>query len=298
MTQTPCGCSSSYQTASGYGSASSTNNAAFWTLITLAILVGLLFIGGIIWCACEYNKKKSIEIDINARRRNNRRTCGTAFGDSASAADDIPMGNDTVFNDENHIAALDENGNVIIKDVPPEYAESNNNNNNMVQNAIDNTVEGAQDAWNSTKNFFQTPFASDDSYYGESQAKCFDGSSDWRNDGGSYAHNLNVNHLMPASWRNSQPCTSLNDTDTTQWAAYSPSKQAFDSYITSAGSARLSVNTRSALSRQTGVKNMLLDMRSPAPVPLGSNAVIFNDSDLRQSLVYDATGLYPQLTFC
>src|SRR5690606_33232005 len=123
-----------------------------------------------------------------------------------------------------------------------------------IQNAIDGAVDGVMDAWNETVNFFHGgknkqqqgdssipmaapsgnhrsspgPFASPDSYYGESQAKCFDGSSEWRNDGGSYAHNLNVNNLMPASWRNTQPCTALNDTDTTEWAAYAPSKQAFD----------------------------------------------------------------------
>lgn len=123
---------------------------------------------------------------------------------------------------------------------------------------------------------------------------------DWAADNSSYANNLNVNHLMPASWRNEKPCTALNDTDTTEWAAYAPSKQAFDSYITTAGSARLSVNTRSAISRQTGMPNPLLDLRGGGgpPVPIGSNAMTFNDSDARQSIMYDATGIYPELNWC
>jgi hypothetical protein len=309
MAQTPCGCSlgsTSYQ--AGMMSNNGGSNAAFWTLIILAVLVGCLFIGGIIWCACQYNKKKTLEIDINRGRG----TCGgrrtAAFGDSASAASEFPMGSDDVTNHENHEAMVDANGNVIVQ----EFADGTGDNNGILQDM----AEGANDAWNNTKNFFNQSFGAeggeegpmmrmqqrmqqDDSasYYGESQAKCFDG-SDWRNDGGTYSHNLNVNNLMPASWRNSMPCTSLNDTDTTQWSAYAPSKQAFDNYITSAGSSRLAVNTRSALSRQTGLINPLLNLRGTPPIPLGSNAFIFNDTDQRQSLIFDSVGSYPELTWC
>lgn len=299
MTQTPCGCSSSFQSG-----ASNSGTAAFWTLIVLAVLVGLLFIGGITWCACQYNKKNK---SSHCARRN------AAFGDSM--ADEFPMNDDNMINNENNEAMLDENGNVIVQPMMmPEYAEGDGNGSNS--NVLHDMADSATDAWNNTMNFLTNktsdmdmkkfPYAEHEnpqqvqrqaSYYGESQDKCFDG-SDWRNDGGSYAHNLNVNNLMPASWRNSEPCSSLNDTDTSQWAAFSPSKQAFDSYITSAGSARLSVNTRSALARQTGLPNLLKDMHSSPPLPLGSNAMTFNDSDLRQSLIFDATSQYPELTWC
>lgn len=118
---------------------------------------------------------------------------------------------------------------------------------------------------------------------------------------GGYNGTLNVNNLMPASWRSAEPCSALTDTDTTQWSSYAPSKQGFDNYITTAGSARLAVNTRTAMSRQTGLPNMLKDSLQGGggpPVPMGSNAMTFNDSDLRQSLLYDATGVYPSLTWC
>lgn len=114
-----------------------------------------------------------------------------------------------------------------------------------------------------------------------------------------HGFNLNVNHLMPASWRGEQNC-GVESEDSTQWAAYAPSKAAFDSYITTAGSARLGVNTRTAQSRQTGLPNILGDAvrGGSGAVPIGADAVLFNDSDFRQSLVYNSTGMYPELTWC
>ncbi len=122
-------------------------------------------------------------------------------------------------------------------------------------------------------------------------------------------YNLNVESLMPASWRSgsanastSSPssCGSESD-DSAQWAAYAPSKAAFDSYITTAGSARLGVNTRTAKARNTGLPNLLRDAvagGSSGPVPIGADAVLFNDSDFRQTLVYNSTGKFPDLTWC
>ena len=115
-----------------------------------------------------------------------------------------------------------------------------------------------------------------------------------------YGYNLNVNHLMPASWRGPSEC-GVEDTDSTQWAAYAPSKAAFDSYITTAGSSRLAVNTRTAQARQTGLPNLLKDMVQGSggpPVPIGANAVTFNDSDFRQTLVYNSVGSFPEMTWC
>lgn len=116
-------------------------------------------------------------------------------------------------------------------------------------------------------------------------------------------YNLNVENLMPASWRkgaSSSKCAGESD-DSAQWAAYAPSKAAFDSYITTAGSARLGVNTRTAKARNTGLPNLLRDAvagGSSGPVPIGADAVLFNDSDFRQTLVYNSTGKFPDLTWC
>jgi len=122
------------------------------------------------------------------------------------------------------------------------------------------------------------------------------------NAGDQYGYSLDVNHLMPASWRGNEACGS-ESVDETQWAAYAPSKAAFDSYITTAGSARLGVNTRNPQSRKIGLPNLVADaVRScgtgGAPVPIGAENVLFNDSDMRQSAVYEASGKYPVMTWC
>lgn len=119
------------------------------------------------------------------------------------------------------------------------------------------------------------------------------------NSGGScnaqnWGYHLNVDHLMPASWRGPQQC-GVESEDTAEWAKYAPSKEAFDRYITAAGSARLSVNTRSPSARQIGIPNLL---RGSPPMPLGTSESQFLDSDMRQSLIYSATGQFPTSTNC
>jgi len=104
---------------------------------------------------------------------------------------------------------------------------------------------------------------------------------------------LSVNSLMPASWRGGpQASTEL---DGSQWAKYAPSKGAFDRYITAQGSARLTLTTRSPLSRQIGVS----DLTRPAPpMPLAADNIVFNDSSFRQDLVFNQMGRYPNSTTC
>ncbi len=105
---------------------------------------------------------------------------------------------------------------------------------------------------------------------------------------------LNVAPLMPASWRKDPGCGDLSE-DEAQWARYAPSAGAFDRYITAAGSARLSLNTRSPLARITGTPNLL---RQAPKVPIGAFQSEFLDSDFRQSLMFNATGNYPMSTNC
>lgn len=110
---------------------------------------------------------------------------------------------------------------------------------------------------------------------------------------GAQGYEMNVDSLMPASWKG-QAC-SLTSQDQSQWAKYAPSKEAFDAAVTAEGSARLSANTRSPAGRQIGVRNLLLP--SP-PLPLSTGQVTFNDSGRRQDVVYQSTGFYPQSTAC
>ncbi len=109
-----------------------------------------------------------------------------------------------------------------------------------------------------------------------------------------YGPTMNVDKLMPASWRKGPGCGQLSE-DEAQWARYAPSPGAFDRYITAAGSARLSLNTRSPLARITGTPNLL---RQAPKVPIGAFQSEFLDSDWRQSLIFNATGNYPESISC
>lgn len=109
-----------------------------------------------------------------------------------------------------------------------------------------------------------------------------------------YGPSMNVDKLMPASWRKGPGCGELSE-DEAQWARYAPSQGAFDRYITAAGSARLSLNTRSPLARITGTPNLL---RQAPKVPIGAFESDFLDSDWRQSLIFNATGNYPESISC
>lgn len=108
---------------------------------------------------------------------------------------------------------------------------------------------------------------------------------------------LDVNKLMPSSWRTEDTlaCAPGEREDEAEWTRYAPSKESFNKYITSAGSARLGLVTRSAMSRQVGLSNPL---RPGVAVPLGAYQSDFLDTDLRQSMIYDATGMYPESTSC
>lgn len=107
--------------------------------------------------------------------------------------------------------------------------------------------------------------------------------------GDKWGYQLNVDHLMPASWRGPSNCAGLA-VDDTQWSKYAPSKESFDRYITAAGSARLAVNTRSPLARQVGIPLLL---RPGPPIPISTKEHEFNDSSFRQDTVFNSVGYYP-----
>lgn len=107
---------------------------------------------------------------------------------------------------------------------------------------------------------------------------------------------MNINQLLPASWRpNAQPTNAAEMGSDALWTKYAPTRQAFDQYVTAAGSARLRLNTRSPLGRQTGIVDLT---RAPPQVPLTADNFVFNDSSMRLDLVQRATGRYPTSTNC
>lgn len=111
---------------------------------------------------------------------------------------------------------------------------------------------------------------------------------------------MDVEKLMPASWRASDvaSCPSDMQTDDTEWTRTAPTSESFQNYINASGSARLSLNTRSPLARQIGMPDLAYLLRQPPKVPLAAYQADWNDSDLRQSLVYEATGQFPVSTAC
>lgn len=114
---------------------------------------------------------------------------------------------------------------------------------------------------------------------------------------------MNIDNLMPQNWRNGAPgsiggaggmsCSNMQAEQL--WSRYSPSRGAYSNFVTAAGSARLTLNTRSALNRTIGLPNLL---RQGPAVPVSSQAVLFNDSGYRQDSYYNAVGAYPQLSSC
>ena len=106
---------------------------------------------------------------------------------------------------------------------------------------------------------------------------------------------LDADKLMPESWRGGvSGCPSSATQGPSQnWAKFAPTKEAFNQYITAAGSARLGVNTR--VKAPGGVRSLL---RGGPTVPLSSTQVTFNDSGFRNDLVYNSTGFYPDTAHC
>lgn len=87
------------------------------------------------------------------------------------------------------------------------------------------------------------------------------------------------------SYTGMMSATSSPDAD---FYRYAPTKDGVERYIQSAGASRVRLQTRSSLGRITGTPNLL---RAPAPVPITSNDITFNDSSIRQNI---ATSVYCQ----
>lgn len=108
---------------------------------------------------------------------------------------------------------------------------------------------------------------------------------------GDCDYSLNADSLLPSSWREGTDCPGDSVPPNSLWAKYSPTKDAYYRSISASGSARLSVNTRSPLSRITGPNPLLL--RSSVSVPLSSTQIPWNDSEFRLSAIANSTGMYP-----
>lgn len=113
---------------------------------------------------------------------------------------------------------------------------------------------------------------------------------------------LELSELMPGFWRqgvegnfgtNAQ--TNTGGSRPSEDNILSPSREMYERYTMTAGSARLALNTR--WKSPCGHVETLLGRLMP-PVPIGTSDVEFNDSDARQSMVYNSTGFWPGKDSC
>jgi hypothetical protein len=114
---------------------------------------------------------------------------------------------------------------------------------------------------------------------------------------GSNVRAIDLEDMMPGSWRSGAVAgvgSQLNtggEHDATGWSASVPSRAMYERYNMTAGSARLALNTR--WKSPTGSMQEVLPGRLPPAIPVGTGEVEFNDSDARQSLIYNSTGYWP-----
>eukprot|EP00696_Hemimastix_kukwesjijk_P012203 gnl/Hemi2/2529_TR895_c0_g1_i1.p3 gnl/Hemi2/2529_TR895_c0_g1~~gnl/Hemi2/2529_TR895_c0_g1_i1.p3 ORF type:complete len:195 (-),score=5.41 gnl/Hemi2/2529_TR895_c0_g1_i1:1098-1682(-) len=113
---------------------------------------------------------------------------------------------------------------------------------------------------------------------------------------------LDLAGLMPASWRtqdqNKFAQVQGGERDTgSGWDSYVPSRESYEAYNSTAGSARLAESTR--WKSPTGSQiNEIFPGRLAPPLPLSTVQATFNDSEARQSLCFNALGLWPGESTC
>jgi hypothetical protein len=99
---------------------------------------------------------------------------------------------------------------------------------------------------------------------------------------------------MPGSWRDGDKCPDGSDPNS-QWAKYAPTKDAYWRYVTAAGSARTAVNTRIPWR----IVGQPLLLRPGTATPLTHSwATPFGESSLRQDVLANSSGVYPQWNAC
>jgi len=99
-------------------------------------------------------------------------------------------------------------------------------------------------------------------------------------------HSMQLDKLMPASWRSGSEQACAGD----DWSKHVPTKEAFSNYITASGSSRLAMNDRSVIpSRLVGAD---YSGRPKPAVPVCSSNIGFGDSAFRRDLAAAATGTY------
>jgi hypothetical protein len=107
---------------------------------------------------------------------------------------------------------------------------------------------------------------------------------------------------MPSSWRPNARHGQGDELHTggiqpdNGFDAIIPSAAQYERYNATAGSARLALPTR--WKSPVGAMQENFADRRPPPIPIGTGAEFMNDSDARQSMVYNSTGFWPSDDAC
>lgn len=106
--------------------------------------------------------------------------------------------------------------------------------------------------------------------------------------------------VMPAGWKTKKPsCEGSGAGAFAEFSRYSITPEAVAKSENMRSVLRLSENTRQNYGRIVGYTSLLRNSVTPVgPVPIGSDAFIFNGSELRDSYIAAATGKFPDLATC
>lgn len=118
-----------------------------------------------------------------------------------------------------------------------------------------------------------------------------------------------LSSMMPANWRpTGQNCGAVApaqagaspvDTNFDEFSRYTVAPSQVQKAETLRGTIRLAELTHTRNSRTLGAPSLLRNAVTPlSPIPIGSNAFVFNDSQQRQGWIAAATGRYPDEIGC
>lgn len=108
---------------------------------------------------------------------------------------------------------------------------------------------------------------------------------------------VSLESTMPMGWRastNPQKCAAGGDEVFTEFSRYAITPNQMKRAENMRSVLRLGENTRDGLSRTLGQRSLLRDFVTPlGPSPIGDNAMLWNDSSVRQGYIASATGRFP-----
>lgn len=108
---------------------------------------------------------------------------------------------------------------------------------------------------------------------------------------------ISLESTMPMGWRsstNSTNCGSTGDDIYNEFSRYAISPNQMKRAENMRSVLRLSESSRDGLSRTLGQRSLLRDFVTPlGPSPIGDNAMLWNDSSVRQNYIASATGRFP-----